>query len=113
PTFRPLHGVADRPEDGWYVVMGHGHYVGDVPPEKEMRSSPITAADIAATEADYVALGHWHVTTEVSEAGVAAWYPGSPVQSWWDGAAPLIERDPEAGVGVRPVPGAPDGDGCR
>lgn len=107
PTFRPLHGVAPRPDDGWFVVMGHGHYVGDVPPEKEMRSSPITAADIAATKADYVALGHWHVTTEVSEDGVVAWYPGSPVQSWSEGVALLVDLDPDAGVGVTPLPITP------
>jgi DNA repair exonuclease SbcCD nuclease subunit len=104
PTYRPLHGVAEPPDTGWYVVLGHGHYVGEVPPEKEMRSSPITSADIAATRADYVALGHWHVTTEVSEDGVAAWYPGSPVQSWSDGVALLVDLDPARGVAVSSLP---------
>ncbi|MPY95545.1 MAG: hypothetical protein GEV08_21555 [Acidimicrobiia bacterium] len=113
PAYRPLHGVAPRPDESWYVVLGHGHYVGDVPPEREMRSSPITAPDIAATRADYVALGHWHVTTDVSEDGVAAWYPGSPVQSWADGSALLVELDPGAGVDVTALPIGPVGDGCR
>lgn len=113
PSFRPLAGVAPRPDEGWYVVLGHGHYVGDVPPEREMRSSPITADDIAETKADYVALGHWHVPTDVSEAGVSAWYPGSPVQSWAAGVAILVTLDPDAGVAVESLPAIPPEVGCR
>lgn len=113
PEFRPLLGVPSREGDAWYVVLGHGHYVGDVPPEKEMRSSPITAADIAGTDADYVALGHWHVPTDVSADGVAAWYPGSPVQSWAEGSANLVTLDPAAGVSVEALPAVPPDVGCR
>ena len=113
PGYRPLHGVADgaTDPDAWFVVCGHGHYVGNEPPEREMRSSPITAADIAATGADYVALGHWHVTTDVSTEQVPAWYSGSPVQSWADGQVLVIDFDPQTGVSVEALPVViPEGD---
>lgn len=73
--YRPIADAPDRPRRGAYVVMGHGfHETGD-----SMRSSPITPDDIAATGADYVALGHIHVRLDVSAGGVPAWYCGAPV----------------------------------
>jgi DNA repair exonuclease SbcCD nuclease subunit len=112
PGFRPLCGVPGRPDHGWYVVMGHGHYVGGEAPEASMRSSPITDDDIAATGADYVALGHWHTLTDVSAAGVPAWYAGSPVSSWADGVALVIDLVPESGAEVMAVPVVPPCSGC-
>jgi DNA repair protein SbcD/Mre11 len=110
PAFRPLVGAPEgRPDDdAWYVVLGHGHHVGDEPAERSMRSSPITADDIRATRADYVGLGHWHVTTDVSTAEVPAWYCGSPVLTWSEGGA-LV---PGAGAKVTKVSVAPPGIGC-
>jgi DNA repair protein SbcD/Mre11 len=113
PGFRPLHGVPSRPEEGWYVVLGHGHHVGDEPPERSMRSSPITGDDIAATGADYVALGHWHTLTDVSAGGVPAWYAGSPTSSWTDGVALLVDLVPGSGADIRPLPVEPPPGGCR
>lgn len=112
PSYRPLHGVHEAPfegcsdervDDAWFVVVGHGHYVGDEPPDRQMRSSPITASDVAATRADYVALGHWHVTTDVSTPLVPAWYCGSPLQVWAEGNVLIIDMDPELGVRVQPL----------
>ena len=57
------------PRDSWYVVLGHGHYIGQEPADASMRSSPITDDDIAATDADYVALGHWHADRRVGRWG--------------------------------------------
>lgn len=105
PGYRPLHGIAEGADrDAWFVVCGHGHFVGNEPPEREMRSSPITSCDIAATDADYVALGHWHVTTDVSTEHVPAWYSGSPVQSWADGHVLVVDFDPRSGVAVEALP---------
>lgn len=77
-NFRPLADVPSRPRhDAWWVVLGHGHYE----PKDEGglgRSSPVTPIEIEATAADYVALGHWHVRTDVSSDNVQAWYSGAP-----------------------------------
>jgi DNA repair exonuclease SbcCD nuclease subunit len=114
PGFRPLHGVPERPaRDAWYVVLGHGHYVGAESPDASMRSSPITDDDIAATNADYVALGHWHTLTDVSSPDVPAWYAGSPMMSWSEGVALLIDLVPGEGARVEPLAVTPPGQGCR
>jgi DNA repair exonuclease SbcCD nuclease subunit len=59
--------------------MGHGHYE---PPEtwhNPLRPSwLISDAMIAATRADYVALGHWDRAAKVGGGGVPAYYSGSP-----------------------------------
>lgn len=104
PSFRPLHGVAPRPQgDLWYLVMGHGHHIGDEPVESAYRSSLITSTDIAATTADYVALGHHHAVTDVSAGGVVAWYSGAP-SGYAGGRVLVVDFCPEGGVAVTPVP---------
>src|SRR5438093_13119462 len=42
------------------------------------RSSPIFAEEIRDTGRDYVALGHQHVRTDVSQGAVTAFYAGAP-----------------------------------
>jgi DNA repair exonuclease SbcCD nuclease subunit len=63
----------------WQAAMGHGHYE---PPEtwhNPLRPSwLISDAMIAATEADYVALGHWDRAAQVGCGAVPAYYSGSP-----------------------------------
>jgi DNA repair exonuclease SbcCD nuclease subunit len=63
----------------WHVAMGHGHYE---PPEtwhNPLRPSwLISDAMIAATRADYVALGHWDRAAQVGNGAVPAYYSGSP-----------------------------------
>ncbi len=63
----------------WQVCMGHGHYE---PPEtwhNPLRPSwLISDAMIAATGADYVALGHWDRPAQVGDGSVPAYYSGSP-----------------------------------
>jgi DNA repair protein SbcD/Mre11 len=109
PQFRPLHGVAPRPDhDPWYLVLGHGHFVEN--DEASHRSSQITADDIEATGADYVALGHWHVTTDVSQGPVAAWYCGAP-SGRPGGNALLVDLHPDDGVTVTTIT-VPLPDGC-
>jgi exonuclease SbcD len=112
PGFRPLAGVAARPRRAErYVVAGHGHYVGDGQAAAQGWSSPITADDIAATGADYVALGHWHVTRRVGDRGVEAWYSGSPLMGGTWGNALLVTLT-GSGCQVEAVPLKPPAQGC-
>jgi len=102
--YRPLHGVPGRPDaDAWYVVLGHGLHIGDDSVDGAGRSSLITAADIAATGADYVALGHHHVLTDVSAGGVTAFYSGAPT-GYPGGQALVVDLHPDHGVRATPVP---------
>jgi DNA repair exonuclease SbcCD nuclease subunit len=63
----------------WQIAIGHGHYE---PPEtwaNPLRPSwLISDAMIAATGADYVALGHWDRAAQVGSGAVPAYYSGSP-----------------------------------
>jgi Calcineurin-like phosphoesterase len=74
--------LADPPPRGalrWQVALGHGHYE---PPESwanPLRPSwLISDAMIAATGADYVALGHWDRAAQVGDGAVPAYYSGAP-----------------------------------
>jgi DNA repair exonuclease SbcCD nuclease subunit len=85
----------------WQVAMAHGHYV---PPdewsEQSHRAWLISDADLRATGADYVALGHWDRAAEVGDGGVPACYSGSPDLA---GTANVI-RFGAHGVTVRRAP---------
>lgn len=74
----PLRGPRPR-STHWQVAMGHGHYE---PPETRanpLRPSWIFSDDeIAATAADYLALGHWDRPMRVGNGAVPAFYSGSP-----------------------------------
>jgi DNA repair exonuclease SbcCD nuclease subunit len=63
----------------WQVCVGHGHYE---PPEtfaNPLRPSWLISDEaIAATAADYVALGHWDRPAQVGNGLVPAYYSGSP-----------------------------------
>jgi DNA repair exonuclease SbcCD nuclease subunit len=66
----------------WQVAAGHGHYVPV--PDRSIRLRPswlIGDDEIAATGADYVALGHWNRAVKVGNGAVAAYYSGSPEYS--------------------------------
>jgi DNA repair exonuclease SbcCD nuclease subunit len=61
----------------WHIVLAHGHYEADgaVP----LRPSwLISDAQIDATQADYLALGHWNRAAQVGTGKVPAYYSGSP-----------------------------------
>jgi DNA repair exonuclease SbcCD nuclease subunit len=74
----PLRGPRPR-STRWQVAMAHGHYE---PPET--RANPLRPSwifsdeEIAATGADYLALGHWDRPAEVGNGVVPAFYSGSP-----------------------------------
>jgi DNA repair exonuclease SbcCD nuclease subunit len=63
----------------WQIAMGHGHY--QPRPDRSTRLRPgwlIGDDEIAATGADYVALGHWNRAAKVGNGDIAAYYSGSP-----------------------------------
>jgi len=74
----PLRGPRAR-TTRWQVAIGHGHYE---PPET--RANPLRPSwifgdeEIAATGADYLALGHWDRPMRVGNGVVPAYYSGSP-----------------------------------
>ncbi len=80
PDFQPLEGLPLRQDDAWHVAMGHGFYYEDA--NSNGRSSPIHADQIRTSGWDYIALGHKHLYTDVSQGGVKAAYSGAPVPSW-------------------------------
>ncbi|MDH3683817.1 MAG: metallophosphoesterase, partial [Acidimicrobiia bacterium] len=111
--FRPLRNVPARPrDDAWWVVLGHGHLDPDEDDDLLGRSSPVSPADIEATGADYVALGHWHVRTDASTDNVTAWYSGAPYGVAASQQLNVIDLHPRAGVSVGSIPVELPIEGC-
>ncbi|HUB12288.1 MAG TPA: metallophosphoesterase [Acetobacteraceae bacterium] len=76
----------------WHIALAHGHYEADgVPPLRP--SWLISDAQIAATGADYLALGHWNRAAQVGNGAVAAYYSGSPDLAGTVNVVRLSERD--------------------
>jgi DNA repair exonuclease SbcCD nuclease subunit len=109
----PLRSVRPR-STRWQIAMAHGHYDGSLDVGATHRPSwLISDADIAATGADYVALGHWNRAVRVGTGAVKAYYSGSPelagtvnvVRLAADGAVEVgrepirWDRPPPAGAG--------------
>jgi hypothetical protein len=85
----------------WQIATAHGHYHPS--PDRSIRLRPswlIGDAEIAATGADYVALGHWNRAVKVGNGGVAAYYCGSPEYA---GTVNLVRMTPAGNVVVRRV----------
>ena len=73
--FEHVRGRARR----WHIAMGHGHY--DALPNRTTGGRPswlIGDAELEATQADYIALGHWNRAAKVGGDKVLAHYSGSP-----------------------------------
>jgi DNA repair exonuclease SbcCD nuclease subunit len=63
----------------WQIAAAHGHFDPIPRDVGDFRGSWLIHPDeIAATGADYVALGHWNRPAEVGSNGVPAYYSGSP-----------------------------------
>ncbi len=60
----------------WQIATAHGHFVRD--DRDRHRSWLIHSEEIAATQADYVALGHWPSWGPAGDGTVPAYYSGSP-----------------------------------
>ena len=73
---RPLAGLPPRGAATWQLALAHGQLV--LTSDDLRRAYQITPEEIAASERDYVALGHWDVPRDVTSGSVAASYSGSP-----------------------------------
>ena len=63
----------------WHIAAAHGHYVDEIrDPNRLIGSWLIHREELDATDADYVALGHWNQATKVGDENKHAYYSGSP-----------------------------------
>ena len=97
----PLDGAPAR-RHRWQIAMAHGHWhPGEDDPR---RSWLIRDREIAALDADYLALGHWDRPTPAGDGTIPAYYSGSPdlartINIVRLGAAPIsVERSPLVGA---------------
>jgi len=96
--YSPLR--APRPRGaGRSVATAHGHWVTG--PHDHHRAWLIHDEEIAATEADYVALGHWDRWTAVGDGAVPAYYSGSPDLAR---SVNVVRFAPDGSLGVSRVP---------
>jgi DNA repair exonuclease SbcCD nuclease subunit len=96
PGFQPLANIPVRDAHRWSLGMGHGFFYQDR--QRPDRSSPIFADEIRDTGWDYLALGHQHVQTNVSQGDVTAYYAGAP------GTVLRIDFSVDGGIRVEPRP---------
>lgn len=86
----------------WQIAMAHGHY--EPAPDRSVGPRPswlIGDAEIAATGADYVALGHWNRAIRVGNGAVPAYYSGSPEYA---GTINVVTMSEQSGVAVARAP---------
>jgi DNA repair exonuclease SbcCD nuclease subunit len=86
----------------WQIAVAHGHY--QPVPDRSTGPRPswlIGDAEIAATGADYVALGHWNRAVRVGNGTVPAFYSGSPEHA---GTVNVVRMSVKSGVTVAHVP---------
>jgi DNA repair exonuclease SbcCD nuclease subunit len=97
----PFETVRAR-QTRWLIAMAHGHYQ----PKPDRSIGPqaswlIGDDDIAATGADYVALGHWNRAVRVGNGVVPAYYSGSPEYA---GTVNVVRLSDTGGVTVTRAP---------
>lgn len=89
--FRPLEGLPEVSDERWHIALGHGHFVPAGAAVE--RSLPILEGEIAAaSDWDYLALGHWERQADVSAGGLTAVYSGAPM--------PLTDSNRQAGWAI-------------
>ena len=89
----PFETVRAR-QTRWLIAMAHGHY--QPKPDRSIGPRPswlIGDDEIAATGADYVALGHWNRAVRVGNGVVPAYYSGSPEYAGTINVVRLSEAD--------------------
>jgi DNA repair exonuclease SbcCD nuclease subunit len=97
----PFETVRAR-QTRWLIAMAHGHYEPN--PDRSIGPRPswlIGDDDIAATGADYVALGHWNRAVRVGNGAVPAYYSGSPEYA---GTVNVVRLSEAGGVTVTRAP---------
>ena len=99
PEFFPLAGMAAPRPGRWNLALGHGIYVGAQ--GNGYRSSPVRAAEIAASGYDYIALGHHHAQLDVTQGWTAARYCGAPVPIASDRRGTYLMAELESGLPAR------------
>ena len=88
---QPLQDPRNR-SSRWQIAMAHGHYDDSIDVREKYRPSWImNDEDIAATGADYIALGHWNIAKSVCTQDVPAFYSGSPDYAGTVNVISLIE----------------------
>jgi DNA repair exonuclease SbcCD nuclease subunit len=86
----------------WQVALAHGHYAAQSEwHEHAHRSWLIGDHHLAATEAHYVALGHWDRAVAVGDGTVPAYYSGSPELAK---TVNVVVLSPTQGVVIRREP---------
>lgn len=104
PDWSPLARIPPRDDRRWCVALGHGFFYAQR--QRPERSSPIFADEIRDSGWDYVALGHHHVQTDVSQGGVVACFSGAPAlapaDAGRDDSVLLVEFADPGGACVRP-----------
>ena len=75
PGYRPLMGLPEPVAGQWNIALAHGFFAED---GDTNRSSPILPSEIAASAYHYIALGHVHVFSDVSQGATRAFYCGTP-----------------------------------
>ncbi|MFI5045662.1 MAG: exonuclease SbcCD subunit D [Acidimicrobiia bacterium] len=96
--FRPLEGVPAKPTGRWGVVACHG--LALEAGRSTHHASPITAAELAALDWDYVALGHHHGHKVVRESPCPVVYPGATALRRGEGLARAVLVDLRVGAGA-------------
>ena len=99
-TFSPLAGIPRRDDRRWCLGLGHGFFFDER--QRPDRSSPIFADEIRETGWDYIALGHQHVLTDVSQGNVTAYYAGAPMFQTGDDIVLRVDFSTDASVRVEP-----------
>ena len=100
----PLDPARPRParRTRWQIAVAHGHY--EPAPDRSRGPRPswlIGDDEIAATRADYVALGHWNRAVRVGSGAVPAFYSGSPEYA---GTINVVTLSDAKGVTVARMP---------
>jgi DNA repair exonuclease SbcCD nuclease subunit len=86
----------------WQVALAHGHYAAPEEwNEHAHRSWLISDAHLAATEAHYIALGHWDRAVAVGDGTRPAYYSGSPELAK---TVNVVRLSPSLGVVVKREP---------
>jgi len=103
PDYRPLAGVPTPDPELWNIAMAHGFFTegGEIE-----RSSPITPAEIEQSGYHYIALGHVHIFSDVSQGSTRALYCGTPAPLYASdnaGWVAVVDCTPEGGVEVEKV----------